>query len=695
MDQHRIAAPDLERVFRGEAISGLSEWQLLARYLEHRDELAFEALVARHGPMVLGTCRRMLSADSDVDDAFQATFLVLVRRASALGPRDAIGPWLHGVAARVSMRARSQAARRRRIETIAPEHAARAAPASDPDGELASLLDQEVNRLPAKYRSPIILCYLEGQTHEEAARQLKWPLGTVKGRLARARDLLRARLLRRGVAPSLALVGLSVVRGARAAVEQEVLDRTVRVCMKLSLGQTWLDGVSVSTASLVKGALTSMILDKLKWAGLVLLAAGMAFTGAAVMARQEAKRPAGEKARTFVAAIIDGGAETPGVVRDQSPPGEKAPATETAKSEIEELRDRLIQAARREWATALEDLRSNRASLDQAYQASKRLMAAEAGGKGPIALAAAAGHAERMRDVARIQDANPSGTESQRAQVKAHAAEAELLAALALARAAAPPKSGSAPAPAGPQRREQTGISRDAETGPPGPSERGKDPRSRQVLAKLEDLVAMKFPDETPLSQIIKHIKESTRSSDLPGGIPIYVHKIGLQEAEKTLDSVVSIDLEGIPLRRTLQLALAQLDLAYFVEDGILYITSQESADQGLPPAIPKAHPLFDKIDKAERGELTPLEMKELIEILKYQNEIESLQASRKTVWGGEGPDPQLAADQAKSNKEMVESLVKLTQSLLAEMKELRKAKQPAAATTPAAKPKAPAGNLQ
>ena len=115
MSHQRTAVPDLGRIFEGETISGLSEWQLLERYLERRDEIAFEALVARHGPMVLGVCRRMLAGQAEVEDAFQATFLVLVRRARQLGPADAIGPWLYGVAARVSLRARSDAARRRRL----------------------------------------------------------------------------------------------------------------------------------------------------------------------------------------------------------------------------------------------------------------------------------------------------------------------------------------------------------------------------------------------------------------------------------------------------------------------------------------------------------------------------------------------------------------------------------------------------
>ena len=218
MDHHRLASPDMERIFRGETISGLSEWQLLARYLEHRDELAFEALVARHGPMVLGTCRRMLAAESDVDDAFQATFLVLVRRARALGPRDAIGPWLHGVAARVSMRRRSQAARRRRIETIAAEHAAIAArpvairTASSPP---FSIRKSTAFRPSIDRRSSCVTCKDTRTKKPPGSSNGRW--ARVKGRLARARDLLRGRLLRRGIAPSLALLGVSFAREASAA----------------------------------------------------------------------------------------------------------------------------------------------------------------------------------------------------------------------------------------------------------------------------------------------------------------------------------------------------------------------------------------------------------------------------------------------------------------------------------------------
>ena len=141
-----------------------------------------------------------------------------MRRARQLGPRDAIGPWLYGVATRVALRAGPNRPAIARFEPIALEFPAVDRPRRWVDPELGELLDQELSRLPSKYRSPLVLCYLEGRTHEEAARELKWPVGTVKGRLARARDLLRSRLIRRGMGPTAgALASLLAVRGEGGA----------------------------------------------------------------------------------------------------------------------------------------------------------------------------------------------------------------------------------------------------------------------------------------------------------------------------------------------------------------------------------------------------------------------------------------------------------------------------------------------
>lgn len=551
MGIQRFAAVELGRIFRGQSVTGLSEWQLLERYLERQDEVAFEALVARHGPMVLGVCRRMLASQTDVEDAFQATFLVLVRRARQLGPRDAIGPWLYGVAARVALRARCEAARRRRFESIHIDAAAAIEERPSAEAELAEVLDQELRRLPSKYRSPIVLCYLEGQTHEEAARVLRWPVGTVKGRLARARDLLRSRLARRGLAPTMLAVTGMLGSEASAAVPSALLECTVRSGLKLAVSQTTAQVASTSIMSLVEGALTAMLLTKIRWIGAALLISALALAGAGVMAQQK-KSPLEEKHLRSLEPIVE----------------EAGPNTATATPIT--------------------------AELPTGWSASATSSASAGSPQRNVGSRDLAGHQGRLVELA--QGGGGFGGD------------------------------------AGPKPRKPLTA--------PSPAGHGKDPKSRLILNKLDDLVAMKFPDETPIEDILKHVKENTKSSEMPRGIPIYVDPIGLQEAEKSLTSTVKIDLEGVPLKRTLQLALRQLGLAYLVEDGMIYITTQDSVDQmsHLGPAIPESSPLIEEGERALRGELTVVEMKEWIE--KYKTCIKVKSALEPDGAGGEDPEP-------------------------------------------------------
>src|SRR5260370_6721007 len=184
---------------------GPDDAQLLERFIALHDEAAFETLVRRHGPMVLGVCRRLLDDRQDAEDAFQVTFLVLIRKAKSLRKRELVANWLYGVAYRTAMKARTVSARRQAREKQMLEE-----PVTKPDEaavwrDLRPLADEELQRLPAKYRVPVILCYLKGKTFEEAAQELGWPAGTVSGRLARARELLRTRLTRRGVTLSAGL----------------------------------------------------------------------------------------------------------------------------------------------------------------------------------------------------------------------------------------------------------------------------------------------------------------------------------------------------------------------------------------------------------------------------------------------------------------------------------------------------------
>ena len=182
--------------------------QLLERFAHDRDasaDAAFEVLVRRHGPMVLRVCRNVLKDWNDAEDAFQATFIVLARRCGSIHKRDSVESWLFGVACRVAARARVEAARRRAVERRGASEADAALGTPEDDEadrlELGPIVQEEVRRLPEKYRAAVVLCYWEGLTQEQAAAQLGCPLGTVRSRLARARDLLRRRLARRGAAP--------------------------------------------------------------------------------------------------------------------------------------------------------------------------------------------------------------------------------------------------------------------------------------------------------------------------------------------------------------------------------------------------------------------------------------------------------------------------------------------------------------
>jgi RNA polymerase sigma factor (sigma-70 family) len=187
-------------LFREGTVAGLTDAQLLERYAARDDPAAFEALVSRYGPMVLGVCRRRLRDRHAAEDAFQATFLVLIRKAGSVRAQPSLGPWIHGVAWKVAERARADAARRRDREAAEfADDRAVDRPEFDADRrELAVLIDEELARLPEKYRAPVVLCHLEGLTHEEAADRLGCPTGTVSVRLMRARARLKERLTRRG-----------------------------------------------------------------------------------------------------------------------------------------------------------------------------------------------------------------------------------------------------------------------------------------------------------------------------------------------------------------------------------------------------------------------------------------------------------------------------------------------------------------
>ncbi|HZY83561.1 MAG TPA: efflux RND transporter periplasmic adaptor subunit [Gemmataceae bacterium] len=270
----------LRRAVAGRDGAGLSDTQLLERFVRGRDEAAFEVLVWRHGPMVLAVCRRLLRREQDAEDAFQATFLALVRKAAAIGKREAVAAWLYKVAYRAALRVREAAAKQPEANPVAAD----LLPAPETGGDdLRPLLDEEVRSLPGAYRLTFILCYLEGKTQAEAAHQLGCPPGTVASRLAWARRRLRTRLARRGVAPSAAVIAALLDRqAAPAALPPPLVSSTIHAALHFAAGQPAAGG----PAAVAEGVLHAMRMTRLKATAALLLIACVLGAGTGLAARR-------------------------------------------------------------------------------------------------------------------------------------------------------------------------------------------------------------------------------------------------------------------------------------------------------------------------------------------------------------------------------------------------------------------------
>ncbi len=300
---------DLRTLFNVGAIRNLTDGQLLERFATGRGEggeLAFAALVERHGPMVLRVARGVLGDPHEAQDAFQATFLVLVAKGRRLWVRDSLAPWLHQVAYRTASCQRANLARRRRLERRASPGEAATGPT--PVDDRARVLLEEVERLPERYRAAVVLCDLEGRTHEQAARSLGWPVGTVKSRQSRGRQKLRDRLTRRGVAPGLGL-GLPALDVPLTAA---LVDSTTLAAVRFVISRAIAPGTAAALAQEVIRAMTI-----LRWTKLAtpLLALGVAASGAGLVAQER-----GEKAGETQA------------------PGPKAPAAPAADPSVVEVK---------------------------------------------------------------------------------------------------------------------------------------------------------------------------------------------------------------------------------------------------------------------------------------------------------------------------------------------------------------------
>jgi RNA polymerase sigma factor (sigma-70 family) len=253
----------VRRVVEDQRAKELPDQELLRRFTALRDEAAFHTLLRRHGPMVFGVCRALLPSEPDAEDAFQATFLVFARKAGSIRRSASLGSWLHGVAYRTARKARAAFARRQK-------HEGRALPrgATSPEDwswrEVQRVVHEELSGISERYRAPLALCYLQGETLDEAAAQLGVAKGTLKARLERGRRVLRARLVRRGLGPAAVLLASAWPGSATAGWPAGLLHSTLRAALRVATGRATAGLVSANVASLTEGVLNAMSITRLK-----------------------------------------------------------------------------------------------------------------------------------------------------------------------------------------------------------------------------------------------------------------------------------------------------------------------------------------------------------------------------------------------------------------------------------------------
>ena len=384
----RHRARYLTALFEAGTAACPSDHELLGRFADRRGErdevaeAAFAALVSRHGPMVFRVCRAVIGDRHEGEDAFQATFLVLASRARSIRSGDSVGSWLHGVALRVASRARSRATRRRHHELRHAEmiknniEGANVCPSLDRD--LARVLQEEIGQLPEKFRTAVVLCYLEGLTHEAAAGHLGCPVGTIRSRLATARERLKRRLTRRGVAPAapagwlasaLARVSESIPSGL--TITGPLAEGTIRAAMHVGLGKGALAGiVSAEAVSLMEGVLTNMMTTKLTLVATQVLVAGLVSAGVGVTAysalgRDEAAAPAQATGPNL--------AQSAPQKKDASPLAGQVPLSKQsgAFTITEETRRKLLQRSEEQVKALIREFKEKEEGFAIAYRKAK------------------------------------------------------------------------------------------------------------------------------------------------------------------------------------------------------------------------------------------------------------------------------------------------------------------------------------
>lgn len=294
---HHVARPE----------TGVSDGQLLTTYIEQLDDAAFSALVRLHGPMVLQVCRRVLGNVHDAEDAFQAVFLVLARKADSIRPRELVGNWLYGVAYRTALEARTNILRRGARERAVQHLPELAVAPAESSPELRAVLDKALHSLPDKFRVPVVLCELEGRSRKDVAQQLNIPEGTLSSRLATARKLLAEQFARRGMALSVgALASVLAQQAAQACVPAPLVVSTVKAATWFAAGEATAVGLlSAEAAALAKGVMRVMFLSQLKIRAGVLLAVCLFVSGAGLLVHQTFAAGNDDLARTAVTAQAD------------------------------------------------------------------------------------------------------------------------------------------------------------------------------------------------------------------------------------------------------------------------------------------------------------------------------------------------------------------------------------------------------
>jgi RNA polymerase sigma factor (sigma-70 family) len=292
--------------------------QLLDRFLVHRDETAVEVLVRRYGPLVFGVCRRILRNSHAAEDAFQATFLVLMRKAPALVRCERLGGWLYRVAYRLALRARANEARRQKREAQAARNEADAESHASNSSDLLVALEEELQKLPERHRVPLVLCYLEGKTNEQAAQVLGCPRGSISARVAQARERLRGCLAQRGyVVPSAGVPLVMTSATAEAAVPLPLLTNTVRAALWFAREEAaTTDFVTTQAVALARGVCRAMFVNKLKIAAALLLTVAMLGAGATVLLRAAPQ------------------ADPPAQIKGQLPPNERPENAEDSRERL-------------------------------------------------------------------------------------------------------------------------------------------------------------------------------------------------------------------------------------------------------------------------------------------------------------------------------------------------------------------------